>query len=48
LKDLFVVAFIMFVVLMPFFALRELGRDVGDDELYKLFFTRRSRFAALS
>lgn len=40
----FVVGFIMFVVLMPFFALKELGRATGDDNLYDLFFVRRGRY----
>jgi hypothetical protein len=43
LKGILVVAFIMFVVLMPFFALKELGRSIGDDNLYELFFVRRRR-----
>src|SRR5262249_41319708 len=34
LKRIFSVGIIMFVVLMPFFALRELARDFGDDSLY--------------
>jgi hypothetical protein len=34
----------MFVVLMPFFALRELARDFGDDRLYELFFVRRTKY----
>jgi hypothetical protein len=32
----------MFVVLMPFFALREIGRDIGDDKLFDQFFVRRT------
>jgi hypothetical protein len=40
----FVVDFIMFVVLMPFFALKELGRAIGDDNLYDLFFVRRGGY----
>jgi hypothetical protein len=44
LKGILVVGFIMFVVLMPFFALREFGRDIGDDKLYELFFVRRTKF----
>ncbi len=36
------VGVIMFVVLMPFFALQEIGRDIGGgDKLYELFFLRR-------
>jgi hypothetical protein len=40
-KGILVVGFIMFIVLMPFFALREFGRVVGENELYELFFVRR-------
>jgi hypothetical protein len=43
LKGILVVGFMMFIVLMPFFALRELGRVVGEIELYELFFVRRSK-----
>lgn len=42
-----VVGIIMFVVLMPFFALREFARDIGDDKLYQLFFVRRTKYIAL-
>jgi hypothetical protein len=38
-----VVGIIMFVVLMPFFALKELGRFVGDGKLYELFFVRGTK-----
>jgi hypothetical protein len=41
LKGILVVGVMMFVVLMPFFAMRELSRDLGDDRLYELFFVRR-------
>jgi hypothetical protein len=44
LNSILVVGVIMFVVLMPFFALREIGRDIGDDKLYEQFFVRRSRY----
>ena len=44
LKGILVVGFMMFVVLIPFFGLKEIGRAVGDDSLYELFFVRRSRF----
>jgi hypothetical protein len=37
-----VLAKIMFVVLMPFFALREIGRDIDDDKLFEQFFVRRN------
>jgi hypothetical protein len=33
----------MFVVLIPFFALKEIGRAVGEDNLFELFFARKSR-----
>jgi len=41
LKGILVVGVMMFVVLMPFVAMRELSRDLGDDRLYELFFVRR-------
>jgi hypothetical protein len=44
LKGIFSVGIILFVVLMPFFALRELARDFGDDQLYALFFVRRTKY----
>jgi hypothetical protein len=47
LEGILAVGIIMFVVLMPFFALREIGRDIGDDKLYELFFVRRTRYTAL-
>ena len=47
LEEIFVVGAIMFVVLMPFFALREVARDIGDDKLYEVFFVRRTKFAPL-
>jgi hypothetical protein len=37
------VSLITFVVLMPFVALREIGRELGDNKLYELFFLRRSQ-----
>jgi hypothetical protein len=37
----------MFVVLMPFFALKEIGRDIGDDKLHELFFVRRTKYIPL-
>jgi hypothetical protein len=42
-----VVGLIMFFVLMPFFALREIGRDLGDGRLYELFFVRRIKYIPL-
>jgi hypothetical protein len=47
LQGIFVVGFIMFVVLMPFFALKEIGRDMGDGKLYELFFVRRTKYTPL-
>jgi hypothetical protein len=47
LEGIVVVGIIMFVVLMPFFALREIGRDIGDDKLFELFFMRRTKFIPL-
>jgi hypothetical protein len=44
LKGILVVGIIMFVVLMPFFALKEIGRDIGDGKLYELFFIRRTKY----
>jgi hypothetical protein len=41
--EMLVLAVIMFVVLMPFFALREVARDIGGDKLYEQFFLRRIR-----
>ncbi|MTV12331.1 hypothetical protein FDV58_37045 [Bradyrhizobium elkanii] len=43
-EEILVMALIMFVVLMPFFALREVGRDIGDDKLYEQFFVRRTKY----
>jgi len=39
-KGVFVVSFILFVGLMPFFAYRELARVLGKDELYSVIFKR--------
>jgi hypothetical protein len=47
LEGILVVGIIMFVVLMPFFALREVGRDIGDDKLYEQFFVRRTKYTPL-
>jgi hypothetical protein len=44
LKGILVVGIIMFFVLMPFFALKEIGRDIGDGKLYELFFIRRTKY----
>mgnify|MGYP000107774247 CR=1 FL=1 len=45
--ELLVLAVIMFVVLMPFFALREVARDIGGDKLFEQFFLRRTRSVPL-
>jgi hypothetical protein len=42
-KGILVVGLMMFVVLIPFFGLKEIGRAIGDDNLYELFLVRRSR-----
>jgi hypothetical protein len=47
LEGILVLGVIMFVVLMPFFALREVGRDIGDDRLFEQFFVRRARYFPL-
>jgi hypothetical protein len=43
-KGILVVGLMMFVVLIPFFALKEVGRAIGEDNLYELFLVRRGRF----
>jgi len=48
LAGMLTVSFIMFVALMPFFALREFGQLVGEGKLYELFFVRRTTFIARS
>ena len=45
--QLIVFGLIMFIVLMPFFALREIARDVGADKLFEQFFLRRNRYVPL-
>ncbi len=47
LEEIFVVGVIMFVVLMPFFALREIGKDIGDEKLFEQFFVRRTPYIPL-
>jgi hypothetical protein len=47
LEEILVLGVIIFVVLMPFFALREIGRDIGDDRLFEQFFVRRSTYVPL-
>jgi hypothetical protein len=46
LREYLLSVFMMFIVLMPFFAVREFGRVVGENELYELFFVRRSELYA--
>jgi len=41
-KGILVVGFVIFVVLIPFFAANELGRVTGKDKFYEVFFVRRS------
>ena len=48
LRGTFVVGLIMFVVLTPFFALKEIFRDISGGKLFELFFLRRSKLIALS
>jgi hypothetical protein len=40
LKGILVVGVMMFVVLMPFFALKEISRAIGEERLNELFFHR--------
>ncbi|MBV8426190.1 MAG: hypothetical protein JOZ88_03020 [Hyphomicrobiales bacterium] len=44
LESILVVGVIMFLVLMPFFALKEIGVQMGNNSLYELFFVRRIRY----
>ena len=46
-KEILVFGLIMFVALMPFFALREIARDIGDDKLFEQFFVRRTTYGPL-
>ncbi len=39
---------VMFVALIPFFGMRELGKAVGAAQMYRLFFVQRMRLAPLS
>lgn len=47
LEGILVFGVIGFVVLMPFFALREIGRDIGDDKLFEQVFVRRTPYIPL-
>ena len=44
LEGILVVGLMMFVVLVPFFGLKEIGRAIGDDNLYELLLVRGSRY----
>jgi len=43
LKGIVAVTMIMFVALIPFFAFKEIGRVIGEGELYSLMFKHRAR-----
>jgi hypothetical protein len=43
LKGILVLGLIMFVVLIPFFAFKEIGRVIGEDKLHSLIFRRQNR-----
>lgn len=43
LRGVFSIGAIVFVALIPFFLFREIGRVVGEDELWSLVFRRRHR-----
>jgi hypothetical protein len=47
LEGILVFGVIGFIVLMPFFALREFARDIGDDKLFEQFFVRRNPYIPL-
>ena len=38
---------VMFVALIPFFGMRELGKVVGASQMYRLFFVKRMRLVPL-
>ena len=44
---IFCAGIVMFVALIPFFGLRELGKVVGASQMYRLFFVQRMRFGPL-
>lgn len=44
LQAILVQGVIIFVVLMPFFALGEISRDFGENELFRQFFVRRTKY----
>ena len=45
LLELLVLGLIIFLSMMPFFALREVGRDIGEDKMFEQFFLRRTTHA---
>jgi hypothetical protein len=47
LQMIFCAGIVMFVALIPFFGMRELGKVVGAAQMYKLFFVQRMRLAPL-
>ena len=47
LKGISAVGMIMFVALIPFFAFKEIGRVIGERELYSLIFTRGTKKGTL-
>jgi hypothetical protein len=47
LKEIVLVVTIVFVVLIPFFAFREVGRVIGQGELWSLLFTRGTKIYIL-
>ncbi|HYP58298.1 MAG TPA: hypothetical protein VEQ35_08445 [Beijerinckia sp.] len=45
LEGIIIVATIIFVGLIPFFAFKEIAQHIGEDKMYELFFVRRTKFA---
>ena len=41
---IFCAGLVMFVALIPFFGMRELGKVLGASNMYKLFFLQRMKF----
>lgn len=48
LQDILMIGIIMFVVLIPFFAFRELDRAIGQEELHSLLFGEKTEAGAAS
>jgi hypothetical protein len=40
----FVITGMTFIALMPFFALQEIGNNIGMGDFYRLFFVRRDKY----